>query len=260
MEVQHKLGADIIMQLDICLKFGATRQEAKVAADRTAHWLERAHAAHEKLEAAKDKNQPAQTLFPIIQGGFFEDLRRESLARALPYARHGIAIGGIAIDEPFTELVRMLDVLAPHLPPAVPHYLMGAGTPDYIFEGVARGVDMFDCVYQTRVARNGLVMTNDGPLMIRNAKYREDFGPLDPECDCYACRNYSRAYVRHLIIAEEMFAGRLISIHNIHFTMRLMSRIRESIKTDTFRDLRADFYRRYYKKDPPALDKPTDGV
>ncbi|KAI4453338.1 queuine trna-ribosyltransferase [Holotrichia oblita] len=145
--------------------------------NKLVHWLERA-AAHHK--------NPAQALFPIIQGGFYEDLRIESLNKALPYAKHGIAIGGIAIDEPFEELTRVLDVLAPHLL-EIPHYLMGAGTPDYIFEAVARGVDMFDCVYQTRVARNGLALTDNGQMNLRNAKYRADFTPIDSDCDCYAC-------------------------------------------------------------------------
>ena len=244
-DVQNKLGADIIMQLDICVKYDTPKNDVKKALDQTAEWLAR---------AAKHHTNPKQALFPIIQGGFDKDLRLESLRLALPYAKHGIAIGGIAIDEPFSELCKVLDVLAPHLPPEIPHYLMGAGTPDYILEAVARGVDMFDCVYQTRVARNGLAMTNNGTLNLRNAKFKSDFTPIDSECDCYACKNYTKAYVRHLLIANEMFACRLLSIHNIHWTMKFMQQIRESIKNDTFLQFRADFYKNYYKTDAPALD------
>lgn len=244
-DVQNKLGADIIMQLDICCKYGTSKEETKKALDRTAQWLARAAAHHKNLK---------QALFPIIQGGFYEDLRLESLNLAVQHAKHGIAIGGIAIDEPFTELCRVLDVLAPHLPPQIPHYLMGAGTPNYILEAVARGVDMFDCVYQTRVARNGLAMTNTGTLNLRNAKFRDDFTPIESGCDCYACKNFTRAYIRHLIVAGEMFALRLLSIHNIHFTMNFMEKIRESIKNDKFLEFRAEFYNNYFHISPPALD------
>lgn len=240
-ELQNKLGADIIMQLDICSEYGVTHEKAKLAMERTANWLTRCVGVH--------KN-PRQALFPIIQGGFFEDLRLESLHRSLPHAHHGIAIGGVSIGEPIDELVRILDVLAPNLPPQIPHYLMGVGTPDYILESVARGVDMFDCVYQTRVARNALAMTDDGQLNIRNAKFREDFSALDPACDCYACKNYTRAYIRHLFVANELFGARLLSIHNIHWTMNFMERIRESIKSDKFLEFRQNFYRKYYKTEP----------
>ena len=244
-DVQNKLGADIIMQLDICAKYGTPKNDVKKALDRTAVWLERAYNHH--------KN-PQQALFPIIQGGFYEDLRLESLRLALPFAKHGIAIGGIAIDEPFNELCKVLDVLSPHLPPEIPHYLMGAGTPDYILEAVARGVDMFDCVYQTRVARNGLAMTGNGTINLRNAKFKTDFSPIDAECDCYACKNYTRAYVRHLLTAGEMFGCQLLSIHNIHWTMNFMKKIRNSIKSDNFLQFREDFYKKYYKTDAPMLD------
>jgi queuine tRNA-ribosyltransferase len=176
-------------------------------------------------------------------------LRIESLNRALPYAKHGIAIGGIAIGEPLEELTRILECLAPHLPEHIPHYLMGAGTPDYILEAIMRGVDMFDCVYQTRVARNGLAMTEHGAMNIKNKQFRDDFRPIEEGCTCYACRNYSRAYVRHLITAKEMFGARLLSIHNIHFTLNFMKRIRESIAADNFLEFRRQFYKSYYKKD-----------
>lgn len=250
MEVQSKLGADIIMQLDICSQYGASKQDVLKADERTAKWLERCSVAHEKLnEERVKKGLTPQALFPIVQGGYYPDLRLKSLERALPFAKHGIAIGGVAIGEPVEELCEVLDVLGPNLPANIPHYLMGAGTPDYIIEAVARGVDMFDCVYQTRSARNGLAMTANGTLMLRNAKYKTDFTPLEEGCDCYACRNYTKAYIRHLVIAKEMLACRLLSIHNIHFTMKLMEQIRESIKNDNFLQFRTDFYKKYYKKD-----------
>ena len=244
-ELQNKLGADIIMQLDICSEYGVTHKDAKLAMERTARWLDRCDKAH---------TNKLQALFPIVQGGFFEDLRIESLKLALPYAKHGIAIGGVSIGEPIEELSRVLDILAPHLPSDIPHYLMGVGTPDYILESVARGIDMFDCVYQTRVARNGMAMTDEGQLNLRNARFKEDFTPLDPDCDCYACKNYTRAYIRHLFVAKELFGARLLSIHNIHWTMNFMKRIRESIQADTFIQFRQNFYEKYYKTQPPVLD------
>jgi queuine tRNA-ribosyltransferase len=238
MELQNKLGADIIMQLDICCDLGVTHEKAKLAMQRTAKWLARCADAH--------KN-PNQALFPIIQGGFFDDLRLESLALALPYSHQGIAIGGVSIGETIGELTRILDLIGDKLPSEIPHYLMGVGTPDYILEAVERGIDMFDCVYQTRVARNGLAMTDDGQLNIFNAQFARDFAPLDAGCDCYACKNYSRAYIRHLMVAKEIFGARLLSIHNIHWTMNFMKRIRESIKTDTFIDFKRGFCQKYYK-------------
>jgi queuine tRNA-ribosyltransferase len=238
-EAQNKLGADIIMQLDICCDKNATKQQAKQALERTARWLER-QVQHHKNER--------QALFPIIQGGFYEDLRLESLQLALPHAPHGIAIGGVSVGEPLPELQRILKCLAPHLPPEIPHYLMGVGTPDYILEAVENGIDMFDCVYQTRVARNGLAMTEDGTITLRNAQYREDFTPVQSNCTCYTCQNYTRAYIRHLINAGEMFACTLLSIHNIHFTHNLMDNIKKSIQNDTFIEFKQNFLSRYYKK------------
>ena len=240
-ELQNKLGADIIMQLDICSELGVSHAKAKQAMERTIRWLERCVKAH-KVEK--------QALFPIVQGGFFEDLRLESLRLSVPFAKHGIAIGGVSIGEPIQELVKVLDILAPHLPEEIPHYLMGVGTPDYILESVERGIDMFDCVYQTRVARNGVAMTDDGQLNLSNACFKEDFAPLDQNCDCYACKKYTRAYIRHLIIAKELFGARLLSIHNIHWTMNFMKRIRESIKSDTFLEFKQDFCRKYYRGEP----------
>lgn len=238
MQVQNQLGADIIMQLDICSPYGATKQQALEADARTLSWLKRCYAAHQN---------PRQALFPIVQGNFYKDLRLASLNNALPYVKHGIAVGGLAIGEPLAVLREQLQNLAPHLPAEVPHYLMGAGTPDYIFEGVENGIDMFDCVYQTRVARNGRALTDDGNMNIHNQKYKTDFTPIQADCGCYACQHYNRAYIHHLVGCGEMFGLRLLSIHNIHWTMNLMAKIREAIRQDKFLEFKHDFYQRFYQ-------------
>ncbi len=240
MDVQHKLGADIIMQLDICTPYGATREDVVKADARTLEWLKRCYLAH---------NNPKQSLFPIIQGNFYKDLRLKSLENALPYIKHGVAVGGLAIGEPFTVLKEQLQNLAPHLPVEVPHYLMGAGTPDYIFEGVENGIDMFDCVYQTRMARHGMAITDDGNLNIRNQKYQTDFTPIQADCQCYACRNYTKAYIRHLLSVGEMFGAQLLSMHNIHWTLNLMNNIKASIREDRFMEYKQAFYQRFYHDD-----------
>ena len=237
MEVQHKLGADIIMQLDICSPYGATKEQAAAADARTLEWLKRCYHAH---------NNHNQSLFPIVQGNFYKDLRLKSLENAKPYIKHGVAVGGLAIGEPLDVLKEHLQNLAPHLPTDVPHYLMGAGTPDYIFEGVENGIDMFDCVYQTRMARHGMALTDDGNLNLRNQKYQTDFTPIQADCQCYACRNYTKAYIRHLITVGEMFGARLLSVHNIHWTLHLMDNIRAAIREDRFLKYKKAFYQRFY--------------
>ena len=240
MDVQHKLGADIIMQLDICSPYGATREDVVAADARTLNWLKRCYLAH---------NNPKQALFPIIQGNFYKDLRLKSLENAKPYIKHGVAVGGLAIGEPFPVLKEHLQNLAPHLPVDVPHYLMGAGTPDYILEGVENGIDMFDCVYQTRMARHGMAITDDGNINLRNQKYQTDFTPIQSDCQCYACRNYTKAYIRHLITVGEMFGARLLSLHNIHWTLQLMNNIRTAIREDRFLAYKQAFYQRFYNDD-----------
>ncbi len=240
MDVQNKLGADIIMQLDICSPYGATREDVIAADARTFEWLKRCYAAH--------KNEK-QALFPIIQGNFYMDLRLKSLENAKPYIKHGVAVGGLAIGEPFVVLKKHLQNLAPYLPDDVPHYLMGAGTPDYIFEGVENGIDMFDCVYQTRMARHGMALTDDGNINIRNQKYQTDFTPIQSDCQCYACRNYTKAYIRHLITVGEMFGARLLSLHNIQWTLNLVKNIRTAIKEDRFMAYKKAFYERFYHDD-----------
>ena len=240
MDVQHKLGADIIMQLDICSPYGASRDDVIAADARTVEWLKRCYNAHQN-----DK----QALFPIIQGNFYKDLRLKSLENAKPYIKHGIAVGGLAIGEPFTVLKEQLENLAPHLPTDVPHYLMGAGTPDYLFEGIENGIDMFDCVYQTRMARHGMAITDDGNINVRNQKYQTDFTPIQKDCQCYACRNYTKAYIRHLISVGEMFGARLLSVHNIHWTLNLVKNIRTAIREDRFLAYKKSFYQRFYHDD-----------
>ncbi len=233
MEIQHNLGADIIMAFDECSEYGYTYEQAKVAMERTARWLERSYKAHDNEK---------QALFPIVQGNLFEDLRLESLNRSLPFVKHGIAIGGLSVGEPKPLMYEILDVLKDKLPTDVPRYLMGVGSPDCLVEGVLRGVDMFDCVLATRVARNGTALTSRGKVVVRNGKYREDFTPLDPDCDCYCCKHYTKAYLRHLVNVGEMTGAMLLSLHNIAYLHSLMRGLRESILHGYVRDYVKEFY------------------
>ena len=233
MDIQHNLGSDIIMAFDQCSEYGYTHEQARRALDRTVSWLDRCFKAH---------GDPAQALFPIVQGNFYKDLRIESVERALPYVKHGIAIGGLSVGEPKPLMYEMLEEMRPHLPTDVPRYLMGVGSPDCLVEGVLRGVDMFDCVLATRVARNGTALTSRGKVVVRNGKYKADFSPLDPECDCYCCRNYTKAYLRHLVNVGEMTGAMLLSLHNISYLHRLMRGLRESIFTGKVKEFTRAFY------------------
>lgn len=232
MDIQNALGSDIIMAFDECSAAGCDKTYAARALDRTNRWLDRCYAHH--------KNEK-QMLFPIIQGNMFEDLRVQSARAALPYARMGIAIGGLSVGEPKSIMYRMLDALRPEYPRNMPRYLMGVGSPDCLAEGVLRGIDMFDCVLPTRTARNGLAFTHGGKLTVRNAVYKEDFTPLDPECDCYTCTHFTRGYLRHLINTGEVLGARLISYHNLYYLTELMERIRAAIMQDRFGDFMAEF-------------------
>jgi queuine tRNA-ribosyltransferase len=234
--IQENLGADIIMQFDQCSEYGFTHEQARQAMVRTHKWLER---------CAKAKTRDDQALFPIIQGNMYADLRLESLKLAMPYAVDGIAIGGLSVGEPKHIMYEMLDVLKPHLPTDVPRYLMGVGSPDCLVEGVIRGVDMFDCVLATRIARNGTALTSKGKVVVRNGKYKEDFSTLDDECDCYCCKNYTKAYLRHLINVNEMLSSMLLSLHNITYLHKLMRGMREAIFADELTDFIKDFYAKY---------------
>jgi queuine tRNA-ribosyltransferase len=233
-EVQNALGADIIMAFDECIGYPAEREDTEAAMRRTTRWLERCKTAH--------KNTDNQALFGIMQGGMYADLRRESAADITDLDLPGYAIGGLSVGEPKPLMYEILDMCVDLLPEDKPRYLMGVGSPDAIFEAVERGVDMFDCVLPTREARHGSVMTSVGDVNIKNAKYERDFGPLDPNCDCYTCRNYSRAYLRHLFKAGEILSHMLLSIHNLRFLQKLTKDIRTSITEDRFTDFKASFF------------------
>ncbi len=235
MEIQHNLGSDIVMAFDQCSEYGYTHDQARLAMERTGRWLERCCRAHDN---------PKQALFPIVQGNFYEDLRRESLERCLPFVKHGIAIGGLSVGEPKSRMYELLDDLQTRLPTDVPRYLMGVGSPDCLVEGTLRGIDMFDCVLATRVARNGTALTSRGKVVVRNGKYKEDFTPLDPGCDCYCCRNYTKAYLRHLVNTGEMAGAMLLSLHNIFYLHSLMRGLRESILGGYVREFAAEFYKK----------------
>jgi len=224
MGIQNILGSDIMMAFDECTEPNCGYEKAKDAMERTLKWLDRCY------KVSQDTSK--QMLFPIIQGNVFKDLRIESAKRTAEYARCGIAVGGLSVGEPKPVMYEMLDEIRPYYPKDQPRYLMGVGSVDCIVEGVYRGIDMFDCVLPTRIARNGTAMTFRGNINLRNARFKDDFRPIDDECDCYCCRNYTRAYVRHLIIADEIFGGRLVSIHNIRTLMRLTDKLKEAIYQD----------------------------
>ncbi len=225
MQVQNILGSDIVMALDQCTQAGASYEQALKAKNLTKIWLERCY------NAQKNENQ---MLFPIVQGNIYNSLRAECVNDCLPYAKCGIAIGGLSVGEEKAVMYDVLDHLAPLLPDNMPRYLMGVGSPDCLIEGFARGIDMMDCVLPTRVARNGTAFTRTGKLVVRNAKYREDFAPIDNNCDCYTCKHYSRAYIRHLIIAGEMLGAELLSIHNLRFLTALAEQSRQAIIDGNF--------------------------
>lgn len=241
MEIQNALGSDIMMAFDECTPWPAEKDYAKKSLERTTRWLERCIKAHER---SKD-----QALFGIIQGSTYADLRVQSAKEITSFDLPGYAIGGLSVGEPGELMYEMLEVTTPLMPTDKPRYLMGVGTADYLIEGVLRGIDMFDCVLPTRIGRNGTIMTRQGRVIIRDAKYARDFGPMEEGCTCYACQNYSRAYVRHLIKAGEMFGLRLTTIHNLHFLKTLMKDVRTAIAEDRFLDFRNEFMLQFkYKK------------
>ena len=235
-QVEQNLGADIIMAFDECSEYGYNHAQAESAMKRTAKWLERCYRYH---------NVDKQALFPIVQGNMYKDLRMESLERTLPFVKHGIAIGGLSVGEPKPLMYELLEALQPKLPTDVPRYLMGVGSPDCLIEGTLRGVDMFDCVLATRIARNGTAITSHGRVVVRNGKYKEDFTPLDPECDCYCCKNYTKAYLRHMVNTGEMYGAMLLSLHNITFLHKLMKGLRNSILGGYVKEYTQEFYRKY---------------
>lgn len=232
-EIENNLGADIIMAFDQCSPYGADYEFSKQALKRTLSWLDRCYNAH------KNDNQ---ALFPIVQGNMYKDLRLTSLKETIPYAKHGIAIGGLSVGEPKPLMYQLMDEMLPFYPTNVPRYLMGVGSPDCLIEGVRSGIDMFDCVLATRIARNGTALTSKGKIVVRNGIYKEDFTPLDDECDCYACKNYTKAYLRHMINVGEMMGGMMLSLHNITYLNNLMAKVREAIMNDSFTEFAAEFY------------------
>jgi len=236
-EIQTALGSDIIMAFDECPPYPAEYDYVKNSLERTSRWAKRCKEAHTNTEN--------QTLFGIVQGGMYKELRKQSVEELIDIGFKGYALGGLSVGEPKDIMYEMLDYTTPLLPEDKPRYLMGVGSPDCLFEGVERGVDMFDCVLPTRLARNGTAMTSQGRISIKKAQYTRDFSPLDPECDCYTCRNYSKAYLRHLYKSNEILSSRLFSYHNLHFLLKLMERIRKSIEEDTFKALKKDFFRNY---------------
>lgn len=236
-EVQQALGSDIMMAFDECAPYPAERDYVDFSMERTTRWLQRCKEAW--------SNRDTQALFGIMQGGMFPDLREKSAKAIVDMDLPGYAIGGLSVGEPKEIMCEVLDYCVDFLPEDKPRYLMGVGTPDYLFEGVKRGVDMFDCVLPTRIARNGTAMTAGGRINIKNAKYEHDFGPLDPDCDCYVCRNYSRAYLRHLFKSGEILSSMLLSEHNLYFLISLMKNIRKAIEEDRFEEYREEVYKAY---------------
>ena len=239
-EIQNALGSDIIMAFDECAPYPADRQYVKNSLERTTRWLERCKAAHKYSER--------QALFGIVQGGMYKELREQSAREITAIDLPGYAIGGLSVGEPKEMMYEVLDYTVPLLPEDKPRYLMGVGSPDDLLEGVLMGIDMFDCVLPTRIARNGTAMTSQGKVVVRNASYAEDFTSLDPECDCYTCRNYTKAYLRHLIKCNEILGARLLTIHNLHFLLKLMENVREAIREDRLLDYKKDFFEKYYGK------------
>ena len=233
METEHALGADIIMAFDECPPGQSSRDVAEEAHERTLRWLERCRV---RFDALWPSAQRMQTLFPIMQGSVFADLRRDAARRVLELGDwNGLAIGGLSVGEPKPRMYEMLEVLQPELPDGLPRYLMGVGYPDDLLEAIGRGVDMFDCVAPTRNGRNGAAwIAREGQVNVKTARFRLDEGPLDADCDCYTCRNFSRAYLRHLIVAEEILALRLLSLHNIRFLVRLAETARAKIAAGEF--------------------------
>jgi queuine tRNA-ribosyltransferase len=236
MEIEQALGADIIMAFDECTAWPADYNTVAAAMERTHRWTQRCKA---------NKTRDDQALFGIVQGGTYADLRQESAKAIASMDFPGNAIGGLSVGEPKPVMNDMLEATVPWLPENKPRYLMGVGSYDCFVDGVARGVDMFDCVMQTRMARNGTAMVRSGRLVVRNAQYARDFRPIEEVCTCYTCRNYTRAYIRHLIKAGEMLGATLLSIHNVHASIQFMGEIRRAIEEDRFQSFKNEFFAKY---------------
>ena len=239
--VQTALGSDIVMAFDECVPYPADHDYAERSLGRTLRWAKRCREAMTRSD---------QGLFGIVQGGMFKNLRLRSVQALLEMDLPGYAVGGLSVGEPKELMYEILDYTTEHLPPDKPRYLMGVGTPDCLVEGVARGIDMFDCVFPTRVARNGMAITWTGRLVMKNREYTSDFRPLEEDCGCYACRNgFTRAYIRHLVRAGEIFGLRLLSLHNLWFLQEFMRRLRQAIIEERFSVFRSDFWRNYLSRE-----------
>lgn len=236
-EIQEALGSDIMMAFDECCPYPSSYEYTKKSMERTTRWAVRCKKAHKTVEK--------QGLFGIVQGGFFKELREKSAQDLIALDLPGYAIGGISVGEPKEEFLDILNFTTPLLPENKPRYLMGVGTPDYLIEAALAGIDMCDCVLPTRIARHGTAMTSHGKLVVRNAAYEKDFSPIDNECDCYACKNFTRAYIRHLINTKEILGVQLLSIHNLRFLTNLMERVRIEIEKDNLLKFRDEFYKTY---------------
>jgi queuine tRNA-ribosyltransferase len=239
MAIEMTLGADIAMAFDVCLEYPSDHRKAKEAMQRTTRWAERCRQAH---------THPIQALFAIVQGVAYRDLREESAKSLVAMDFPGYAIGGLSVGEPKKVMYEVLDYTVPLLPEEKPRYLMGVGTPDALWEGVEYGVDMFDCVFPTRIARHGSAMTSLGRVIIRDSKHAADFGPLDPSCACPTCRNFSRAYLRHLFKAGELLGGQLLTYHNLYFLQGVMQQIRDGLAEGNFQDRKREFFHLYHSR------------
>jgi queuine tRNA-ribosyltransferase len=245
-EIQSVLGSDIMMPLDECVHYPCAKDHARVAMLRTVDWAKRSNSSFILHPPSSSGNK--QLLFGIVQGATYEDLRKECAERLIEIGFDGFAIGGVSVGEPNNLGFNIASFTADLLPSNLPRYLMGVGMPEDILNAVEAGIDMFDCVIPTRYGRNGTAFTSLGKLTIRNAPYIEDFGPLDPECDCYACTNFSRSYLRHLFNTGEILGLRLVSLHNIHFYLEMMNKARQAIAGDKFSEFKKDFLSKYNKK------------
>lgn len=235
-QIQNKLDSDIAMSFDECIPYPASYEYAKASTERTLRWALRGKQVH---------NNENQSLFGIVQGGEYEDLRKLSAEKTVEMDFDGYSIGGTSVGEDKETMYKMIDYAVKYLPTDKPRYLMGVGDPIDLLEGIARGIDMFDCVLPTRLARHGNAFTRKGRINLKNLKYKEDFTPIEDTCDCYTCKHYTKSYIRHLITSEETLGGRLLSIHNIRFLIKMMEEVRTAIENETFDEYKENFIREY---------------
>lgn len=238
-EIQNDIHSDIMMSFDECVDARADYDYVKQSMERTIRWAKRG------LDYHKEHSHKDQSLFGIVQGGLFKDLREKSVIETTAMDFDGFSIGGLSVGETKEEMIDILNFTTPLLPEDKPRYNMGVGTPDYLFESYQAGIDMADCVLPTRMARHGTALTSEGRLVVKNASFKDDFTPLDHECDCYTCKNYSRAYLRHLVNVNEILGARLLSYHNLYFLLKLCENIRQAIMEDRFLEYKEEFYKKY---------------